>query len=134
MGNSNSDPITDAAEAFKDNKNDFQIGKPCRSPFGHAIEWKHKKTGQSFLVKGKIVDEDPVDAQARVRFLLKKKENCIPLEGISKLESSQGWCAAILYELRIAKLGPSIYDLLKSNFDFNERILWRLIVGITKVR
>jgi hypothetical protein len=132
MGNSNSDPITSSAEAVKDNKEDFEVGHPCKAPFGHAVLWRHKKTGKVYMVKGRMMDEDAGEVQARIKFLVKKKSNCITLEGISRLESSQGWCAAVIYELRIDKLGLTLYDMSKKGFDPSEKELWPLLIGITK--
>lgn len=133
MGNSNSDPITSTVEAAKDNKEDFDVGHPCKAPFGHAIEWRHKKTGKVYIVKGKMMDEDAGEAQARIKFLVKKKNNCVSLEGISKMESSQGWCAAVIYELRIEKIGSSLYDMTRKGYEPVERELWAILIGITKV-
>lgn len=133
MGNSNSDPITDSVETLKDNKEDFEVLPPCKTAFGHAIEWRHRKTRQKYLVKGKMLEDDPGEAQSRIRFLAKDKKNCLCLRGISKMESSQGWCAAILYELRIDHLDQSIHDMAKSGYRFSEKDLWNIIIGITKV-
>lgn len=135
MGNSNSDPITSAVEAIRDNKEDFEVGRQRKTPFGNAVEWRPKKDkSKVFLVKSKIMDEDPGDAQSRIKFLVKEKNNCISLEGISKLESSQGWCAAVLYELRIKEIGPSLYELVKRGHQLKETDFWLIIIGITKVR
>lgn len=133
MGNSNSDPITDSVETLKDSKEDFEVMGPCRTAFGHAIEWRHKKTRQVYIVKSKILDEDPGEAQARIKFLAKQKSNCIRLAGISKMESSQGWCAAVLYELRIDQMGQSISELVKSGYKAKEKDAWGIIIGIIKV-
>lgn len=133
MGNSNSDSITDAVNSIKDEKTDFKVGRVKNSVLGNVTTWTHKKTGQVSLVRGKIMDEELGASQARLKFLIKGKKNCIPLLGISKVESSQGWCAAVIYELRIPSFEVSLHDLLVQGFVRSEAELWSIIIGITRV-
>lgn len=134
MGNSNSDSITDAVNGLKDNKSDYKVGRARNSVLGHVTVWTHNKTDQVSLVRGKMMDEELGASQARLKFLVKGKRNCIPLLGISKVESSQGWCAAVIYELRIPAFEVSLYDLLAQGHMPSEGDLWSIIICITRVR
>lgn len=133
MGNSNSDTITDSAGVVRDDRADFVVSRSEKTGIGTLNKWTHKRTGDISYVRGKMMDEELGEIQARLKFLGKRKDGCIQLQGISRLESNSGWCAAAIYELRFPWFQNTLHELVAAGVVLTEGDLWDIILSITRV-
>ena len=131
MGVSNSREIVEGVDVF--DRGEYDIIGSYNSIIGTVQEIKRKADKSVWIIKSKMVDCLSDGVIVRLKFVGKDKANCVRLMGVGKIDSSSGWCATSIFELRIPVFKTSVYEIKKAEIRRDEGRIWMVVMDVLKV-
>lgn len=133
MGNGTSEELIDSLQDKIDFRKELQVLRKIDTVIGRVNEVKHPSKPDHYFIKTRYMDDRTQQTQHKLRFLAKDKRNCVNLLSVNKVESSQGFCTAPLYELRISAFEKTLHDIEADNLRFPEHRLWGIVLDLLRV-